>query len=344
MESRTSNTSLRQEALLAWLQGKCGLSISSLQNMPHDASFRRYFRLHTKDQSYVVMDAPPAQEQCLSFVAIAKLLREHRLEAPEVFAADLQQGFLLLSDLGEQTYLQALTTAKAHPLSVDHLYTQALDVLLQFHHIDTADQQLALPAFNREMMWREWEWHQQWFLGEWLNLNPEQTVLAEEMHTIIESACSQPQIFMHRDYHSANLMVLSGQAVGLLDFQDAHIGPLTYDLVSLLRDCYIDWPSVQIEALVHAYWRQLQTKKLLSDVALSLFLQWFDLMGMQRHLKALFTFARKAVRDQQPHYLRHIPRTLNYVLKTSAAYPQCAALHDYYKHIVKPAAAQRLAV
>jgi N-acetylmuramate 1-kinase len=188
-------------------------------------------------------------------------------------------------------------------------------------------------------MLKEWAWHKEWVLDKFLGLS---SPLAEKSldacyELLVESAVTQPQVFMHRDYHSANLMVLPEGKVGILDFQDAFIGPVTYDLVSLLRDCYIDWPRERVRSWALFYLQTLHDKGLLSHVDDQEFLRWFDLMGMQRHLKALLTFARKHVRDHQSHYLDHIPRTLGYLLNVSQHYPEFTRLHDYLRVTVQPA-------
>jgi len=335
MESTpTLKTDQRIALLLNWLKTDCGLSFSFLQPMVGDASFRRYFRIQTKKGSFVVMDAPPTKENCHSFIAIAKTLREQGLLAPEIMAADLSQGFLLLSDFGEMTYLKALTSENA-----DSLYTEAMNVLSHLQHIREV-KGMDIPVFTADIMWQEWAWHKEWFLRKLLGLTPsveEEKALDDCMASLIASANAQPHVFMYRDYHSANLMVLPEQQVGLLDFQDAFIGPVTYDLVSLLRDCYIDWPAERVQDWAQYYWQRLSQLGVLPNVSQQEFLHWFDGMGMQRHLKALLTFARKAVRDQQPHYLNYVPRTLHYLLTVSARYPEYHALHTYLQQTVQPA-------
>lgn len=337
------STNERKKALEEWLFANGVLQHMPILPMPHDASFRRYFRVATTHGSRIAMDAVAPQENCHSFMVIAKALRAHGLLAPEVFAADITQGFLLLSDFGDQTYLSVLNHDNA-----DQLYTLALTALSMLQACSVSE--TIVKPFNQEWMRNEWAWHKEWFLGKWLgvSLGGFEKALDDCYSHVIDSAISQPQVFMHRDYHSANLMVLPEQitngerSVGILDFQDAFIGPITYDLVSLLRDCYIDWPLEKIHAWVITYWQQLVSLGVLPSTSLQVFLRWFDLMGVQRHLKALFTFARKHVRDQQSHYLKHIPRTLNYILYTSCRYPELNALHNHLHDIVKPAVLREL--
>jgi aminoglycoside/choline kinase family phosphotransferase len=298
--------------------------------MAGDASFRRYFRVHGPSSTMVAMDAPPSQENCSAFVAVAHSLRSRGLMAPEIIAADIERGFLLLTDFGDQTLLKSLNMNNA-----DTLYGSALEALA----ILQAGREVAgrtIPLFTAELMWKEWAWHKEWFLVKFLgvSLGQEEAALNHCFSLLVDAAVSQPQVFMHRDYHSANLMLLSdvrsSSSVGILDFQDAFIGPVTYDLASLLRDCYIDWPEAEVQRWALAYLKQLQLRGQLTQVDEQTFLRWFDFMGLERHIKALFTFARKQVRDHQPQYLKHIPRTLHYIQDVSGRYPELAALHTFF--------------
>ena len=335
----------RKKNLEIWLKGISDLAPASMTLMTGDASFRRYFRVISPRGTFVAMDAPPPEEHCAPFVAIASALREMGLCVPDVLAEDREQGFLLLTDFGDTTLLQALSKQNA-PM----LYGAALDALAALQGCDAVLGHFT-PAFDPAWMWQEWAWHQFWFLEQLLGLSltAHEAALENCFGQLIASAVSQPQVFMHRDYHAANLMWLkdseegvnNAQAVGILDFQDAFRGPVTYDLVSLLRDCYIDWPDECVNEWALGYWRRLSELGVLTQVDESRFLRWFDWMGVERHLKALFTFARKSVRDQQPHYLRHVPRTLNYILRVSQRYPELAALHTYYESVVQPAFLQR---
>lgn len=322
----------RQSAFERWLLEDCGLDRVTIQPMPGDASFRRYFRIHTPSASYVAMDAPPPQENCRPFVAIAKSLRSVGLCSPEIIAADVDQGFLLLTDFGDWTYLKSLTKQNA-----DQLYDVALTSLAHMQAIRDVPGR-TLPLFSPDFMRQEWAWHKEWFTGQLLDvsLGELEAELDECFDLVVDAAANQPQVFMHRDFHSANLMVLPGNKVGILDFQDAFLGPVTYDLVSLLRDCYIDWPQADVTQWVIQYHQKLQAVGMLHDVSQPEFLRWFDFMGVERHTKALFTFARKHVRDQQPQYLKHIPRTVKYLLNVTERYPELSPLHYYFYHMVQP--------
>lgn len=325
-------TAERNKARMRWLQEACGLEFFSLQAMVGDASSRRYFRVQSQGQSFVLMDAPP-QENCHSYVAIAKALRQLGLHAPNVMQTDLKQGFLLITDFGEVTYLSALQADNASTL-----YHQALNSLAILQSCRVVEGHV-VPPFTADFMQNEWALHKEWFLNKLLGLSfsSVEKTLDDCYARVVAVAVSQPQVFMHRDYHSANLMVLPDDEVGLLDFQDAFIGPITYDLVSLLRDCYIDWAPSCVNEWALSYSRRLHQLGILASVEDDTFLRWFDYMGVQRHLKALMTFARKQVRDHQPRYLQHVPRTLQYLLQASQAYAELSPLYDFINDSVQPA-------
>lgn len=313
----------RKIELLDWLLSTCGLRSVSVLPMLGDASTRRYFRVLTPDQSYVAMDAPPPQSNCAAFVAVADALRKKGISVPEIYFSDLESGYLLLSDFGDSTYLQSLNDENA-----DQLYGCALETLASMQALRDVPQR-PLPPFTSEFMRKEWAWFKEWYLGKLLKMGKidNEAQLDACYEWIIKSAAAQPQVFMHRDFHSANLMVLPDNGVGVLDFQDAFLGPVTYDLVSLLRDCYIAWPDERVASWVNAYRLILKAQGSL-DVEQEKFMRWFDLMGVQRHLKALYTFASKQMRDGQPRYLAHIPRTLFYLLNATEKYPELAPLND----------------
>lgn len=318
MESTAaSKLTIRQGALADWITSACGMNPDLLQPLAGDASFRRYFRLPHRDSTYVVMDAPPP-ENVRAFSAVAHTLRQAGLKVPEIFQADLNQGFLLLSDFGDLTYLKANSQT-----GIDARYEMALQALA----ILQTCRQENTPPFTADFMWQEWAWHKEWFAQKFLGLSELDGQLDDCYAQLVAAAVAQPQVFMHRDYHSANLMVLPDHDVGILDFQDAFIGPVTYDLVSLLRDCYVTLPADKVTQWALAYKEKLQL-----NISSDEFLYWFDHMGMQRHLKALMTFARKQVRDQQAQYLQHMPRTLDYLLTVSAKYPALAALRAYLQN------------
>lgn len=303
---------MHAQDLKMWLSADCGLTSVRLQPMTGDASQRHYFRVYTDTTSYVAMDTSKESTHA-AFVAIAKALRAQQLQVPEIIHYHAEKGFLLLTDFGDATYLSILTAQNATVL-----YQHAIDALIQLQHCQSIPN-YELPAFQIDVMWQEWLLYKTWFLSTFLqcHLAPDyEKNLDKCMRQVIEQVAQQPQVLMHRDYHSANLMQLQGftNATGILDFQDAFIGPITYDLVSLLRDCYIDWPESMIKELLHYYFLQAKKTNLLTHQQEHEFYRWMNWMGVQRHFKTLLTFARKQCRDQQSRYLQFIPRTLNYLL------------------------------
>jgi len=317
-----------------WLQVEMGYENFQLIPLTNDASFRRYFRLNVNSTSYVVMDAPPEQENCVPFIDIAQRLQKSGLNTPRVIANELTNGFLLLSDFGDQLYLPALTPAR-----VDSLYRDAITalVIMQTH---TSTQEL--PLYDSSRLHQEMNLFTDWLLEKHLNLSLsiiERNELNKCFAHLSEQALSQPQVFVHRDYHSRNLMVVESNNPGILDFQDAVKGPITYDLVSLLRDCYINWSHQQVMGWVKQYYTQAQAAGIIkeSQVELETFVNWFDQMGIQRHLKASGIFARLYRRDGKPGYLKDIPRTLNYIVENSGHYPALAFLQELISERVLPA-------
>ena len=298
----------RRQLLDQWLQ-QAGYRDYRLQRASEDASFRSYLRLETATQSLIVMDAPPQQEPCDRFIAIAGSLRDAGLNAPQIIASNLEDGFLLLTDFGSEDYLSQLNSQ-----SEAGLYADALAALLQMQlHADKAD----LPDYDEAMLLREMDLFHDWFLLELLGIEldaAQQSLWRETRQMLVDSALGQPQVFVHRDYHSRNLMVVERNNPGILDFQDAVSGPITYDLVSLLRDCYIAWPRTRVRQLVLGYHETARAHELVNTDA-EQFMSWFNLMGIQRHLKVAGIFSRLKIRDGKARYLDDIPLTLDYLLQ-----------------------------
>jgi len=328
----------RLNALKNWLRAYLGKPAPLIVPITNDASFRRYFRVEMDGISYVIMDAPPDKENCLPFVDIAQRLQASGLNAPKIVASDLEQGFLLLTDLGSQLYLSALNEGP-----FENLYGDALNALvLMQKNVDTQ----GLPLYDQGLLHNEMDLFTNWLVDKHLNFSLSQTERAslENCFELLSaSALSQPQVFVHRDYHSRNLMIVSQHNPGILDFQDAVKGPVTYDLVSLLRDCYIAWPLKRVKAWAGHYYTQIQQAGILKNVDEDQFFQWFDWMGIQRHLKASGIFARLFHRDGKSGYLKDIPRTLNYIVEVGANYPELAVLHKLVSQQVLPACQQELA-
>ncbi len=327
----------RLQQLEQWLARSCRLPEFALAPASADASFRRYFRATLPDgNTLIAMDAPPDKEDCRPFVAVAERMRNAGLHAPQIFEQDLARGFLLLEDLGSRSYLAALI-----PETVESLYRDALAALLRLQtNAPVAD----LPRYDRDLLAREMGLFTDWLLGEHLGLTvsgEEQATLAATFELLIDNALAQPMVCVHRDYHSRNLMVVGVDNPGVIDFQDAVAGPITYDLVSLLRDCYVAWPGAQVDAWVEGYHRQAQAAGLLEGVDAATFLAWFDLMGVQRHLKAAGIFARLNHRDGKAGYLADIPRTLGYILEVGQRRAGVSALAGYIAGQVLPRLADR---
>lgn len=324
----------RQQVLMHWLETHCQLSGCQITMMAGDASFRRYFRIQSGGVSYVAMDAPPEKENnCRPFIAIANNLRSHGLHTPAIIANDVEQGFLLLSDFGDKLYLQELTNQNA-----EQLYSLALSALANLQSCQVHDWHI--PPFTSDFMYQELQLWKEWFLLKHLGLELDvqtEKMLQDFFNFLATTAAEQPQVLMHRDFHSANLMVLPENQVGILDFQDAFIGPVTYDLVSLLRDCYVAWPDTLVKKLVLDYKQKLSA---LDNVSEREFLCWFDLMGLQRHLKALLTFSRKWHRDHNANYLQHIPRTMQYVAQVAPLYLECSAFNEFLQNVILPTLAK----
>lgn len=323
----------RLAGIKRWLAEDLGFGEFHIAPASADASFRRYFRVSREGQSLIVMDAPPDKEDTGPFRTIAKAMYDVGLNVPEIVEADVGNGYLLLGDLGTETYLPNLSTQSA-----DQLYADALSALLRLQGGIPADAEF-LPPYERELLMFEMSLFKDWFLGRHLgvDLDANQTAAWQAVcETLTNNALAQPQVAVHRDYHSRNLMITTDNNPGIIDFQDAVGGPITYDLVSLLRDCYIAWPREQVEAWAEAYRVMAMQAGVLGDgqVDEEGWLRWFDLMGVQRHLKAIGIFARLNHRDGKPGYLGDIPRTLGYVIDVCDRYPQLAGLAAIVESLV----------
>ena len=302
----------RQSQLLQWLESLAENTYTNLQAASADASFRQYFRVfNTQDnKSYIVMDAPPEKENSHLFVLVTELIRGVGVNAPDIIALDLQQGFLLLDDLGNKPYLDYLSDNTA-----ENLYIDAIDALVKMQTIDAM-----LPAYDEQLLLTEMELFESWYLNRHLDVQldeDQKTSLYSIFTILIKSAEQQPQVFVHRDYHSRNLMITDSNNPGVIDYQDAVIGPVTYDLVSLFKDCYIEWPVEKIEHWLDLYLARLTPEHIIEKDTLT---RWFDLMGVQRHLKVLGIFARLNYRDGKSQYLNDLPLTLKYVVDACEKY------------------------
>ena len=311
--------------MTAWLHGIDGLADADPQLASGDASFRRYFRVHSATASYIVMDAPPEQEDCKPFIKVAGYLESMQLQAPRVLEANVDDGFLLLTDLGSTQYLELLIEDSA---AADTLYPTAQRALLIVQSRGEAFQS-SLPAYDDKLLRFELSLFHDWLCEKHLGIefaDDGEASWQSLCDTLVSSALDQPQVFVHRDYHSRNLMV-TDDGPGILDFQDAVEGPLTYDLVSLLKDCYVKWSDAQIDEWCRSFCSDARNIGLhsLSD---DQFVHAFDLMGVQRHLKAAGIFSRLNHRDGKPGYLLDVPRTLSYIVDLAGKYPELTFLVD----------------
>jgi len=312
----------RLAELQYWLADELGFGDFTIVPASSDASFRRYFRVTSGKTSQIVMDAPPEKEDCGPFISIASALADLGLNVPLILEADVKRGFLLMSDLGSVHYLQALNEQ-----NVERLYGEAMHALQLLQTAPVKD--AGIPDYDRDLLLREMGLFRDWYLARHLQLAMSEAlseVLDQCFAFLAEEALGQPRTWVHRDYHSRNLMVTEMSNPGILDFQDAVIGPVTYDLVSLLRDCYVRWPQERVMGWVRDYLAISQANGLLSGIDPHQFQRWFDLMGVQRHLKAVGIFARLNYRDGKPGYLPDIPRTLGYVREVSARYSELSPL------------------
>jgi aminoglycoside/choline kinase family phosphotransferase len=319
----------RISILSYWLKNNISIEIQQLETASSDASFRRYFRIRHKAGCHIVMDAPPDKENIQPFIQIAQLFQSAKLHVPQIHAINAEQGFLLLEDFGSTSLQDALTNETANSL-----YRQALDTLFRLQ-TSISIHSCQLPVYNTALLERELGIFDEWFMEKLLGLVLP-IAIREPLHQLlIDSALEQPQVCVHRDYHSRNLMITKQNSPGILDFQDAVIGPISYDLVSLLRDCYIDWPNPLVEQWAYQYYLQLLAANMLS-VKFMQFKRWFDLMGLQRHLKAVGIFSRLHLRDNKSNYLADIPRTLGYICQVSQTYPELQPFNQFIQQQVLP--------
>lgn len=315
----------RVQQLTEWLSAlpaDLGIETASLSVASADASFRRYFRVQAGGSHLIVMDAPPSHEDCKPFIHVAELFGR-AVNVPKILAQDLEQGFLLLSDLGNTTFLAALEQDISQ---ANVLYKDALNALVRLQKSSTTNE---LPLYDRERLLNEMLLFPQWYLGVHKNftLDDKQTAqLTQVFNVLLENNLAQAQVWVHRDYHSRNLMQVGTDNPGILDFQDALYGPITYDLVSLLRDAYIEWPEAQqIDWLVR-YWEVARKEGLSVPTAFDAFYKDFEYMGLQRHLKVLGIFARLYHRDGKSGYLKDLPLVLKYTRQVAARYREFAPL------------------
>jgi aminoglycoside/choline kinase family phosphotransferase len=318
--SLTAGADLRVQALSLWLQTQppaWGIDVASLRPASADASFRRYFRVDAPGYpggTLIVMDAPPEKEDTQPFIHVADLLAQAGLNAPAIVARDVAQGFLLLSDLGPVTYLSAL-----NPANADALFADAIAALVKWQ---LASRPGVLPAYDEPLLRREVQLFPDWYVARHLQhtlTDADQQTLEQQVGLIMEACLAQPAVYVHRDYMPRNLMVATPNP-GILDFQDAVFGPITYDIASLMRDAFISWDEERVLDWTVRYWQAAQAAGLPVGADFGDFYRAFEWMGLQRHLKVLGIFARIQYRDGKPHYLGDTPRFVRYVRGVTQRY------------------------
>jgi len=321
---------VRLQSLKVWLdeqlpalfaeQGWGAIPPATLTAASSDASFRRYFRWEGAGRSFIVMDAPPPQENCKPFVDIAHLLNKSGINVPKIYAEDLKHGFLLLNDLGRKTYLDVIDTENA-----DALFADAFDALLAYQQLPM---DAPLPSYDAALLRRELELFPEWYVRRHLGVEMDSVQVAQWQRVseqLIESALAHPKVLVHRDYMPRNLMH-SDINPGVLDFQDAVYGPVTYDVTCLFKDAFLSWPEERVEGWLKKYWHQARALGIPVQEDISEFLRASDLMGVQRHLKVIGIFARICHRDGKPRYVADVPRFFSYIDAVVARRPELAEL------------------
>ncbi|UQS13542.1 aminoglycoside phosphotransferase family protein [Pseudomonas sp. HS6] len=309
-----------QLATLFAEQGWGAVPPATLTAASSDASFRRYFRWEGAGRSFVVMDAPPPQENCKPFVDIAFLLAKSGINVPKIYAEDLERGFLLLNDLGSKTYLDVIDSENA-----DALFSDALQALLAFQQLPMV---APLPSYDVALLRRELELFPEWYVKRELGIEfdaTQQQQWQQVSDLLIDSALAQPKVLVHRDYMPRNLM-LSEPNPGVLDFQDAVYGPVTYDVTCLFKDAFLSWPEERVRGWLESYWQQATALSIPVQPGFEDFLRASDLMGVQRHLKVIGIFARICHRDGKPRYLADVPRFFSYIEAVIVRRPELAQL------------------
>lgn len=307
----------RLERARVWARDTLGVASVNLQPASADASFRRYFRIDVNGESRILMDAPPEREDCRPYVAVTELLERAGIHVPAIHARDLDSGFLLLEDLGVRCYLDELDTDSANAL-----YDDALDALLRMQERVPLE---TVPEYDTSLVMQELALFDEWFLARHLGIDTDGKIaetLSRSFSLLADRFERQPKVFVHRDYHSRNLMRTRERNPGVLDFQDAVAGPAVYDLISLFRDVYIEWPTSRVEAWMLEYHRRALSRGVPVAADRATFLSDADLVGAQRHLKVAGIFCRLFYRDAKPDYLRDIPLTLRYLMRECERQPE----------------------
>ena len=327
-------SNLRTTALTHWLESKFSTQKIDLLPLTGDAGFRRYFRFTYQNESYIAVDAPVALSNNQAFLTVQQILQDVGVNVPTIMQADLKLGFLCLSDFGDLVLADKLSQA-----NMNQYYAKAIVELNKMLTCATASVE-NLPLYDEKFIFTELDIFNEWLLEKHLGIYlsaDEKVVLKRCFDELVSAIVEQPKTFMHRDYHSRNIMQLKNDELGIIDFQDAVNGPVIYDLVSLLRDCYVRWPNNLIAPLIEHYRLQVQNYFPSETITKEKWQYWFDLTGLQRHIKASGIFARLYHRDNKAGYLGDIPLTLSYIQDVSAQYDKLSFLHELVSKRVIPA-------
>lgn len=329
-----SNVNTRQNDLNTWVMQILKQFDIAVEPASEDASFRRYFRIHTNNAQYIAMDAPPDKEPINSFLKAANALSKTGMHVPEIHASDVAQGFILMEDLGKTSYLDELTRARHHQdtLCIDGLYQDAIDSLIQIQQ-QTVSEAGFFAHYDADKLDDELTIFIDWYLARHLTISlneSEQDVWSNTKNTLISACLEQPQVWVHRDFHSRNLMVTQHANPGVIDFQDMVVGPIAYDLASIFKDCYIDWPRAQQLHWLNDY---LTKSEYNSQIELQQLIRWYDLTGLQRHLKVLGIFCRLNYRDDKTHYLNDLPLVRKYIVEVLSLYPELSEFQAYFNQL-----------
>jgi len=319
----------RIELLKDWLSKKLEIDFS-ISAASSDASFRRYFRVKTVEDSFIVMDAPPQNESIEAFLKIRKLLHTINVNVPDIYAEDDALGFILMQDFGGDTYLDVLNDENQQSL-----YSDSIESLIQMQKLGKKNY---CQSYTQKILFDEMNLFIEWYLKKYKKIeltNRENQELLICFEEISKKVLSQEKFFVHRDYHSRNLMHQKTNNPGILDFQDALEGPVTYDLVSLLKDAYIEWDEEIVLDHVVRYWEKANTNKLITNLEFSTFYKDFECMGIQRHLKILGIFARLSIRDKKNQYLENIPLVEKYLMDTTQRYRDFHQLRNFLDKVIK---------
>jgi hypothetical protein len=325
----------RRAQLADWLARELGHAIDRLEPASEDASFRRYFRAWCGRRTYVAMDAPPGREDVRPYLVVSRLLEATGVHVPHVHAADVERGFVLLEDLGTTPYLARLAAGD----DPERLYGDALDALVTIQDRGR-DAARTLPPYDATVLRREMDLMPEWFCSRHLGLvldDDERALIERTFAFLVAEALAQPRVLVHRDYHSRNLMVTPERSPGIIDFQDALEGPVTYDPVSLLKDCYVAWPRARVEAWLRGFRERARAAGVEVGATEREYLRWFDLVGLQRHIKVLGIFARLWYRDGKRGYLSDLPLTLEYARDAAARHGELTRFARWVESRLVPA-------